>query len=84
MRIALASPPVATSVDDGLEQVRRCLADASSRGAAIVCFPEAYVPGLRGLDFDVPDFDRAALENAIIEYRRRERRFGGLIARTGS
>ena len=31
-----------------------------------------------------PDFDRAALENAIIEYRRRERRFGGLIARTGS
>jgi undecaprenyl diphosphate synthase len=31
-----------------------------------------------------PDFDRAALEGAIAEYRRRERRFGGLIARTGS
>ena len=31
-----------------------------------------------------PDFDRAALESAITEYRRRERRFGGLIARTGS
>jgi len=31
-----------------------------------------------------PDFDRAALESAIIEYRRRERRFGGLVARTGS
>jgi len=31
-----------------------------------------------------PDFDRAALEKAIEEYRRRERRFGGLIARTGS
>jgi len=31
-----------------------------------------------------PDFDRAALEKAIDEYRRRERRFGGLIARTGS
>jgi undecaprenyl diphosphate synthase len=31
-----------------------------------------------------PDFDRAALESAIVEYRRRERRFGGLIARTGS
>ncbi|HLK82831.1 MAG TPA: isoprenyl transferase [Xanthobacteraceae bacterium] len=25
-----------------------------------------------------PDFDRAALDNAIAEYRRRERRFGGL------
>ncbi|MGB9368369.1 MAG: isoprenyl transferase [Xanthobacteraceae bacterium] len=31
-----------------------------------------------------PDFDRAILEAAIDEYRRRERRFGGLIAKTGS
>jgi undecaprenyl diphosphate synthase len=31
-----------------------------------------------------PEFDRSALESAISEYRRRERRFGGLIARTGS
>jgi undecaprenyl diphosphate synthase len=31
-----------------------------------------------------PDFDRAALERAIGEYWRRERRFGGLAARAGS
>ena len=31
-----------------------------------------------------PDFDRATLEAAIEEYRRRERRFGGLAAKTGS
>jgi undecaprenyl diphosphate synthase len=31
-----------------------------------------------------PDFDRAALEGAIAEYHRRERRFGGLVAKTGS
>jgi undecaprenyl diphosphate synthase len=31
-----------------------------------------------------PDFDRAALESAIEEFRRRERRFGGLQASTGS
>jgi undecaprenyl diphosphate synthase len=31
-----------------------------------------------------PDFDRAALEGAIAEYSRRERRFGGLAAKTGS
>ncbi|HZU89473.1 MAG TPA: isoprenyl transferase [Stellaceae bacterium] len=31
-----------------------------------------------------PDFDRAALETAIREYQQRERRFGGLVARTGS
>jgi undecaprenyl diphosphate synthase len=31
-----------------------------------------------------PDFDQAALEKAIDEFRRRERRFGGLVAKTGS
>jgi undecaprenyl diphosphate synthase len=31
-----------------------------------------------------PDFDRHALEEAILEFHRRERRFGGLAARTGS
>lgn len=31
-----------------------------------------------------PDFDRAALESAIRDYQQRERRFGGLVAQTGS
>jgi undecaprenyl diphosphate synthase len=31
-----------------------------------------------------PDFDRAVLEAAIREYQQRERRFGGLVAQTGS
>jgi undecaprenyl diphosphate synthase len=31
-----------------------------------------------------PDFDRSTLENAIAEYRRRDRRFGGLNSRAGS
>ncbi len=31
-----------------------------------------------------PDFDRSVLEQAISEYCRRERRFGGLAVRTGS
>jgi undecaprenyl diphosphate synthase len=31
-----------------------------------------------------PDFDRTALESAIAEFRQRERRFGGLVAKTAS
>ncbi len=31
-----------------------------------------------------PEFDHAALAGAIEEYQRRERRYGGLVARTGS
>jgi undecaprenyl diphosphate synthase len=37
-----------------------------------------FVPGFW------PDFDRATLEAVITEFRRRERRFGGLVAQTGS
>ncbi len=65
MIIALASPRVATSLDDGLEKVRRLMAEASARGAAIVCFPEAYLPGLRGQDFQVPPFDPADQERVL-------------------
>jgi predicted amidohydrolase len=58
MRIALASPRIATSLDDGLQRVERLVAQAADQRAEIVCFPEAYLPGLRGLDFEVCPFDR--------------------------
>lgn len=65
MIIALATPRAATSVDGALRTIERCIADAAARGAEIVCFPEAYLPGLRGLDFPVPPFDRADQERAL-------------------
>jgi predicted amidohydrolase len=63
--IGLASPRPATSLEDGLARIDRLLADAAARGAALVCFPEAYLPGLRGLDFAVPAWDRAAHDRAV-------------------
>jgi predicted amidohydrolase len=59
MIVALASPRPASSLDDGLERVERLIAEAAARRAALVCFPEAYLPGLRGQDFEVPRFERA-------------------------
>src|SRR5215831_17434117 len=63
--VALASPRPASSLVDGLERVGRLTADAAGRGARIVCFPEAYLPGLRGQDFDVPPYDSAAQDRAL-------------------
>jgi predicted amidohydrolase len=63
--IALASPSVASTLDDGLDKVKRLLSEASARGAEIVCFPEAYLPGLRGQDFEVPPFDQTGQERAL-------------------
>jgi predicted amidohydrolase len=65
MIIALASPLVAATLDDGLDKVRRLMAEASRQGAQIVCFPEAYLPGLRGQDFEVPPFDAPQQERAL-------------------
>ncbi|HYH82047.1 MAG TPA: carbon-nitrogen hydrolase family protein [Longimicrobium sp.] len=76
MIIALATPRVASTVDEGLEKTERCLADAAARGAEIVCFPEAYLPGLRGLDFEVPPFDRAEQERALGAVSRMARAHG--------
>ena len=65
MIVALASPRVASSLEDGLDQIERLLAEASAQGARIACFPEAYLPGLRGQDFDVVPFGQADEERVL-------------------
>ncbi len=63
--MALASPGIASALDEGLDTIKRFLSDASAHGAAIVCFPEAYLPGLRGQDVDVWPFDQTQQERAL-------------------
>lgn len=65
MIIALASPRVAATLEEGLEKIEQCLAEASAQGAEIVCFPEAYLPGLRGQDFAVLPFEPAQQERVL-------------------
>jgi len=74
--VGLASPRVAPSLDEGLQTIRRLMSEAAARGAAIVCFPEAYLPGLRGQDFEVLPFDRKDEERvlaSVAEWAARER-----------
>src|SRR5258705_1108037 len=65
MIIALASPCIASTLEDGLDKIRRLLSDASAQGAEIVCFPEAYLPGLRGQDFEVLPFGPTEQERVL-------------------
>ena len=48
-----------------LDKIKRFLSEASAQGAAIVCFPEAYLPGLRGQDFEVLPWDQSHQERAL-------------------
>jgi N-carbamoylputrescine amidase len=63
--IALASPAVAVSLEDGLERIDRLSGEAAAKSAEVVCFPEAYLPGLRGQDFEVFPYDRVIQERAL-------------------
>ncbi|MBI3411907.1 MAG: carbon-nitrogen hydrolase family protein [Planctomycetes bacterium] len=76
MIIALASPHVAPTLDEGLDKIKRLLSEASAQGAQIVCFPEAFLPGLRGQDFEVFPFDRTQQERslqAVAQWARKHR-----------
>lgn len=65
MLIALASPRIATTLEEGLDKIKWLLSEASAQGAEIACFPEAYLPGLRGQDFEVLPFDQPHQERVL-------------------
>jgi predicted amidohydrolase len=74
LRIGLAAARNAPSVEERLHTIDRFLEEAGAQGVAIVCFPETYIPGLRGQDFPVPPHDQrrqqAALEQIGVAARR--------------
>jgi predicted amidohydrolase len=76
LRIGLAAVRNAPTVEERLETAERVLADAAAQDVAIVCFPETYVPGLRGFDFPVPPPDPRRQEAALERVRAAARRRG--------
>jgi predicted amidohydrolase len=47
MKVALASPPFPTSIQDGLYWIGKLVKEAAEQQAEIICFPESYCPGIR-------------------------------------
>lgn len=45
MMIALASPPLPASIADGLNWLEKLTAEAAAQNAAIIGFPETFIPG---------------------------------------
>ena len=76
MRIGLAAVRNSPAVEERLQTVARCLEEARARGVAIVCYPETYIPGLRGQDFPVPPPDQRRQQAALEEIRAAARRHG--------
>lgn len=76
LRIGLAAARNLPTVEERLQTVDRFLKEAATQDVAIVCFPEAYLPGLRGMDFPVPVHDQGRQEAALEEVRASAQRHG--------
>jgi predicted amidohydrolase len=64
IRIALANIPYAATPDESIARAEQAIEQAGARQAKIICFPECYVPGYRGLGWTPPPPDVVFLERA--------------------
>jgi predicted amidohydrolase len=64
VRLALANVRYPNTPGESIELAARAIQGAAAGGASIVCFPECYVPGYRGLGKMPPPPDEVFLEHA--------------------
>ena len=64
VRIALANIQFPATPDESVALAEHAIAHASIEGADIVCFPECFVPGYRGMGKQVAPPDAGFLERA--------------------
>jgi predicted amidohydrolase len=65
-RIALANLRFASTPEESVLKTLKAIEGTAQSGAAIICFPECYVPGYRAPDRTVPPPDKSFLENAWV------------------
>jgi predicted amidohydrolase len=66
IRIALANLQYPSNPAESVALAERAISDAAAAGAAIVCFPECYVPGYRSASRTLPPPDPAFLAWATL------------------
>lgn len=65
MRIGLATAPVPRSLEHSLRNILDFMDQAASFEVDLLCFPEAYLPGMRGKGFSIPLCEQAELREAL-------------------
>jgi predicted amidohydrolase len=63
-RIALANIPFPATPEESITLAGQAIEQAASKGARIICFPECFIPGYRGIGKRVPPPDPKFLERA--------------------
>lgn len=65
MRIGLATAPVPTSLDHAVHGILDFMAQAAAYEVRLLCFPQAYLPGVRGRGFQIPFCEQSQLREAL-------------------
>jgi predicted amidohydrolase len=65
MKVALASPPFPKSIADGLYWLEKLVKEAVKEKAEIICFPESYIPGYPGMEYNAEDRTQEKLQSAL-------------------
>src|SRR5437016_10822051 len=63
-RIALANSQFAATPEESIALAEQAIAQASLERAGLICFPECFIPGYRGLGKTVPPPDPEFLARA--------------------
>ncbi|WP_139492709.1 carbon-nitrogen hydrolase family protein [Brevibacillus dissolubilis] len=69
MKIVLASARYPRSLREGIDNAVRLIRQAGEQQGEIICFPEGYLPGLRGQGYEVEPYDHQAQTEALEEIR---------------
>ena len=83
IRVAVASTPLTTTLDEAVPAAIAAVEEAGRLGARIVCLPEAGLPGHRSQLRPVPDVPGAALDDALNRVAAAARR-AGIVAIVGA
>ena len=83
IRIAVAATPLTATLDEAVPAAVAAIEEAGRLGAAIVCLPEAGLPGHRVQVRTVPDVAQDAIDRALGEVADAARR-AGIVAIVGT
>jgi predicted amidohydrolase len=70
LKIALATPPIPKSLDEGLTCLENMVGQAAELDIDLICFPESYLPGYPGMGYSLSDRTPEKLQLALDKVRR--------------
>ncbi|MED1205724.1 carbon-nitrogen hydrolase family protein [Heyndrickxia acidicola] len=70
MKIALAQTRFPASALEGLNTIKKMILEAGEKNCQLICFPESLLPGLRGVGYEIEDYNHDLQMEAVEQVRK--------------